>query len=950
MSRLRALPTPARGPLAVALLLVAVLVAALLAPSGRPAVGPSASPAAGACAALVAVVADGSAERPGPAGAGPTPAVLLRALTRALAQRSATLEVRRVAGRTRPARVLVGGRVRPGRADRQVTAARVRRWREGTDRTTSAAAAAARAAADDPGCPERRVLLVGHAQGAGAAHRALLRLTAAGAGEQVVGAVLVADPERRRGTRALRRGAPAAPATARGAATTRLGPAADLPSAPPAPVAWSVCATGDLVCDLTARSPRVALAAHRSYRAGAGAAALRAVAAEVVALLPEPPAGPGADPSPSPPPSPSPSPSPWPAGAGTLAAGGQAGCVVDADGAAWCWGRGGWGQLGDGQSRESDRPVLVRAPDDGGGWATVSTSGGSTCGTRTTGTLWCWGRGDDGQLGLGDGTDRPSPVRVGTADGWASVSAGWFHSCGVRSTGALRCWGLGNRGQLGTGATTTRRTPVGVGTATWRAVAVGGHHTCGVRADQTLWCWGLDATGQLGVPGDADRLEPAQVGADRAWSDVSAGWGHTCAVAVDGSAWCWGLGERGRLGDGTTVRRDAPTRVLDPAGGAVRWVQVAVGDGHTCGLTTAGAVHCWGSARWGQVGDGARGVRLRPAAVPGGPWSALAVGWGHTCGLRATGVACWGDGEGGQLGDGARPDRTAPGGPAGTAATGSAPPPATAGPVEPAGQVELTVTTFNVLGSQHTAPGGSARHYAPGRVRTEWAADLVLSTGSAVVGLQEVQADQLATLRRVLGPTWAVWPGHALGGRGVPQTLIWRDDLLEATWTGSITVPFVDQQRPQPVVVLRHRASGRELAVLNVHNSPKDAQGREDERDRAEEIEVAEVRRLRAEGLPVVLVGDLNEKAEVFCRFTAETDLRAAQGGANDAAGCRPPAVLRVDWVFGSVDLTPGGFSLDASPRVRRVTDHAVLSSRVRLPAPPAEPEPAPDAPAQDVP
>ena len=120
---------------------------------------------------------------------------------------------------------------------------------------------------------------------------------------------------------------------------------------------------------------------------------------------------------------------------------------------------------------------------------------------------------------------------------------------------------------------------------------------------------------------------------------------------------------------------------------------------------------------------------------------------------------------------------------------------------------------------------------------------------------------------------------------------------------------------------------------MNVHNSPRDARGREDERDRAEAIEIATVNALAEDGIPIVLVGDFNEHAEIYCRITAQTPLVAASGGSHDGA-CRPPATMRVDWIFGSRELEFTGFRIDTSPTVRRITDHAVLTAAVTVPVP----------------
>lgn len=243
----------------------------------------------------------------------------------------------------------------------------------------------------------------------------------------------------------------------------------------------------------------------------------------------------------------------------------------------------------------------------------------------------------------------------------------------------------------------------------------------------------------------------------------------------------------------------------------------------------------------------------------------------------------------------------------------------------------FTLTTFNILGSQHTAPGGAAAEYAPGRVRTEWAAALVASYGSSIVGLQELQSDQLAALGRATDGRFAFWPGTALGGTGVPQSLMWDSSVWTPTYQDSITVPFMGGTRPQPIVRLQHVATGREVYVLNIHNSPKDAQGREDERDKAEQIEVAAVNTLRKDGIPVFILGDFNEHEDAFCRFTGQAGMQAANGGSHSGA-CRPPRPMRVDWIFGTPDVQFSGFRMDTGPAVRRITDHAVITTQVTVP------------------
>ena len=235
---------------------------------------------------------------------------------------------------------------------------------------------------------------------------------------------------------------------------------------------------------------------------------------------------------------------------------------------------------------------------------------------------------------------------------------------------------------------------------------------------------------------------------------------------------------------------------------------------------------------------------------------------------------------------------------------------------------DFGVAMINILGSQHTAGGGSG--YARGTTRAYTATQMLLARGSSIIGFSEIQNDQLAVFRNN-APGYDVYPGTALGNSGVPQTLAWNTAVWRLVETQVIYVPFSGQSRPQPVVKLANVASGVKIWVMNVHNSP---QGMEGERDRAEAIELAKVNELSADGTPMIVMGDFNEKQEILCRVTAATSLESVIGGGS----CYPPPQpMRVDWIFASPSFTFGSYEVTRAAPVPSITDHAVLFSRLSL-------------------
>jgi alpha-tubulin suppressor-like RCC1 family protein len=136
-------------------------------------------------------------------------------------------------------------------------------------------------------------------------------------------------------------------------------------------------------------------------------------------------------------------------------------CAVGAtDGAAFCWGNGRKGRLGNGTTNYSFRPRPVA-----GGLTFRRVSGGNThtCGETTGSRAYCWGDNVAGMLGDGTTIMRLTPVAVRRNLFFSQLDAGQFHTCGKTSAGAAYCWGDNSFGAIGDGTSgNTRLTPTAV--------------------------------------------------------------------------------------------------------------------------------------------------------------------------------------------------------------------------------------------------------------------------------------------------------------------------------------------------------------------------------------------------------------------------------------------------------------------------------------------------------
>jgi alpha-tubulin suppressor-like RCC1 family protein len=143
-------------------------------------------------------------------------------------------------------------------------------------------------------------------------------------------------------------------------------------------------------------------------------------------------------------------------------------------------------------------------------------------------------------------------------------------------------------------------------------ITSGSAHTCGRASSGDVYCWGRSDFGETGISYAASEPIPKKTFTSKQFVRISAGARHTCGIQASGDAWCWGSNSLGQLGDGT---QGFSTVFMVKVAGGHSFTAIAGGGKHTCGLTSAGKVYCWGDNTNGQLGDGTFTQRLVPTRI-----------------------------------------------------------------------------------------------------------------------------------------------------------------------------------------------------------------------------------------------------------------------------------------------------------------------------------------------
>lgn len=356
-----------------------------------------------------------------------------------------------------------------------------------------------------------------------------------------------------------------------------------------------------------------------------------------------------------------------------IAAGSRHTMVVKADGSVMAWGYGYMGQIGNNNTTNQIAPApvssLVGTSEIGGGAYSSCALLGSGGGIR------CWGTNAYGELGNGNTSQSNVPTTTNTLSGLNEVAAGEAHSVAVKWDGTVWSWGQNIQGQLGDGSIVKRLSPIQVRLSSAptyldnvTAVAAGQLHSVALRSDGTVWAWGDNDFGQCGDGtitvgvGAANRFYPVQVRQNggaflTGIVAIRSGSHFSMALRFDGKVFAWGRNQFGQLGmaNGGLINQGFAQEVqyLDNV------VALAAGGAHAVAITSDGSAYGWGSNSDGQLGcDPALcgGDLINP--FNGASFVSVAAGTLHTLLQRSDGsVYGCGDNMYGQLGTGNNADQ-----------------------------------------------------------------------------------------------------------------------------------------------------------------------------------------------------------------------------------------------------------------------------------------------------
>jgi endonuclease/exonuclease/phosphatase family metal-dependent hydrolase len=229
--------------------------------------------------------------------------------------------------------------------------------------------------------------------------------------------------------------------------------------------------------------------------------------------------------------------------------------------------------------------------------------------------------------------------------------------------------------------------------------------------------------------------------------------------------------------------------------------------------------------------------------------------------------------------------------------------------------------TFNVLGHSHTA-GSDPRPSGPARMKHS--VQLLRENNVDLVGLQELETKQANAFKQLATEYELYSPP-----KDTRDSIAWRKDRFTLVSTDGVRIPYRENWRTMPIVVLRDKVTKRLFRVMSVHNVAGKEAKFVQRRATSVRLELDKIKAMnKVRPLPILTMGDFNDRTQPFyCQMLNNRHYSSSVWWTMPS--CELPPRPQIDWIFGTPALRFTGYQRLDGGLVDQATDHPLILARV---------------------
>ena len=253
--------------------------------------------------------------------------------------------------------------------------------------------------------------------------------------------------------------------------------------------------------------------------------------------------------------------------------------AIKTDGSIWTWGYNASGQLGDNTILNRSSPVQIVGFNSY--WCSVSTGWQHSAAIRVDGTLWLWGNNSCGQLGINTFSNASSPVQTSSGNtNWKQVSTSNKVTTAIKTDGTLWAWGDGSLGQIGLGDYNNKLTPTQTGCnfTDWRHVSNTGPAVLAIKSDGTAWSWGYGSSANSCLP---------EIKSNVPFRCAAGGFDSVALLCTNGRLIIGAGNTHGEVGNNTTSVSEP--QMVETVAGGTNWRSISFGKYYSAAIRD----NCW---------------------------------------------------------------------------------------------------------------------------------------------------------------------------------------------------------------------------------------------------------------------------------------------------------------------------------------------------------------------